>query len=85
MYTANGFGIHGTLSAVLAAAIVAVSGLALDRAHLAAAPAGIVEVGELAPIDALPQVAMLDEIVVSAGHTEPARHEGHDLERESQG
>lgn len=67
MYWANGFGIHGTLSAVLAAAIVGASALVLDRAHLAAAPAGIVEVGELAPVDALPDVATLDEIVVIAG------------------
>lgn len=59
MYTASGFGIRGILSAALAAAIVAASALALDRAHLAAAPAGIVEIGELTPADALPRVAML--------------------------
>lgn len=76
MYTANGFGIHGTLSAVLAAAIVGVSGLTLDRAHLAAAPAGIVEVGELTPVDALPRVAQLDEIVVSADRLDTAARTG---------
>lgn len=66
MYASSPFGIQGTLSTVLAAAIVGISGLALDRGHLAAAPDGIVEVGELAPADALPRLAMLPEIVVSA-------------------
>ena len=54
MYEASGFGLHRNLSSVLAAAIVAVSGLALDRGHIAAAPDGTVEVGQLTPIDALP-------------------------------
>jgi hypothetical protein len=57
---------RNSLSAVLAAAIVAVSGLALDRAHLASAPAGTIEVGELTVGDALPELALFDEIVVSA-------------------
>lgn len=66
MYSASVFGVRNSFSSVLAAAIVAVSGLAFDRAHLISAPAGTVEVGELQPADALPQLAMLDEIVVSA-------------------
>jgi hypothetical protein len=72
MYTATRFGLRGTLAAVLAAVIVGFNGLALDRAHLSAAPSGIVEVGELtaisglAAIDMLPQLGLLDEIVVSA-------------------
>lgn len=66
MYTATKFGFQGTLSAVLAAAIVAFNGLALDRAHVASAPAGFVEIGELTVSDALPQVASLEQIVVSA-------------------
>ena len=72
MYSRSTFGIHGTVSTVLAAFIVAANALALDRAHLTSAPAGIVEVGELTlvgvltPLDALPRIAELDEIVVSA-------------------
>jgi hypothetical protein len=66
MYSRSTFGIHGTISTVLAAFIVAFNGLALDRAHLTSAPAGTIEIGELTPLDALPQIATLDEIVVSA-------------------
>ena len=40
MYEANSYGIQRNLSAVLAAAIVATSGLVLDRAHLASARKG---------------------------------------------
>jgi len=74
MYEANAYGIHRNVAAVLAAAVVAVSGLVWDRAHLASAPEGTVEVGELALIDA-PIVAAaqpaaiveaLPEIVVTA-------------------
>lgn len=66
MYSTSTFGIHGTISTVLAAFIVAFNGLALDRAHLTSAPAGIVEIGELTPLDVLPQIALLEEIVISA-------------------
>jgi len=45
MYEANAYGIHRNVAAVLAAAVVAVSGLVWDRAHLASAPEGTVEVG----------------------------------------
>jgi hypothetical protein len=54
MYNRNTFGIHGTLSTVLAAFIVGLSSLAFDRAHLASAPAGSVEVGDLEPVEVLP-------------------------------
>jgi len=72
MYEANAYGIHRNVAAVLAAAVVAVSGLVWDRAHLASAPEGTVEIGELAlieaPIVAAAQpaaiVAALPEIVV---------------------
>ena len=47
--SSNGYNLRAALSAVLAAAIVGTSGLALDKAHLAAAPAGTIEVGELTP------------------------------------
>jgi len=52
MYS-RAFGIHGTIGAVIAVAILGFSALVLDRAHLISAPAGIVEVGELAPVEAL--------------------------------
>jgi hypothetical protein len=64
MYTASAFGVQRNIGAVLAAAIVAASGLVFDRAHLAAAPAGIVEIGQLSPVEALPQMASLPEVVV---------------------
>ncbi|HET8690862.1 MAG TPA: hypothetical protein VFM30_01905 [Steroidobacteraceae bacterium] len=56
---------RGAFSAVVAAAIVGTSGLALDNAR--PLPKGVVEVGELTPIDVLPQqVAQLPEITVRA-------------------
>lgn len=66
MYEANSYGIQHNLSAVLAATIVAVGGLVFDRAHLASAPAGVVEIGQLTPIEAPAQIAALPEIVVMA-------------------
>lgn len=65
MYDASAYGIHRNIAAVLAAAIVAVSGLVLDRAHLASAPAGTVEVGQLTPVEADIVIAALPEIVVT--------------------
>jgi hypothetical protein len=64
--SSNGYNLRAALSAVFAATIVGTSGLALDRAHVAAAPAGSVEVGELTPVDVLPQVASLPAVIVSA-------------------
>ncbi len=54
MYEPSTYGLKRNLSAVLAAAIVAFSGLIFDRAHLTSAPEGVVEVGQLAPVDAQP-------------------------------
>jgi hypothetical protein len=53
---------------VLAAAIVGTSGLALDKGHTAHGPRAVIEVGELTPIDVLPQakLAELPEVIVSA-------------------
>lgn len=65
MNSSNIFNLRGAISAVLAAAIVGLSGLALDKGHIAAAPAGIVEIGQLTPVDILPQVAVLPAVVVS--------------------
>ena len=66
MYEASSYGIQRNLSAVLAAVIVASAGLVFDRAHLASAPEGIVEIGQLTPVAATPQLAALPEIVVTA-------------------
>jgi len=56
-----------SVSAVAAMAIVAFAGLTLDQGHIAAAPFGTVEVGELTPVglEKLAQ-ATLPEIVVTA-------------------
>ena len=66
MYTTSPYGLHRNLSAVLAALIVAASGLVFDRAHQASAPAGIVEIGQLTLVEAPVQIAALPEIVVTA-------------------
>lgn len=66
MFTSDTWNAHNTLSTVLAAAIVGMSGLALDRGHIAAAPDGTVEVGRLTAVDALPGTAILAEVVVTA-------------------
>ncbi len=66
MYEANAYGIHRNVAAVLAAAVVAVSGLVWDRAHLASAPEGTVEIGQLTPVEAPVLIAALPEIVVTA-------------------
>ena len=68
MNSSNLYTLRGALSAVLAAAIVGVSGLALDRAHIAAAPEGTVEVGSLTPVDVLPAVAGKPAAIDSAPH-----------------
>lgn len=66
MYAANAAGITRNLAGVLAAAIVAVSGLVFDRAYLASAPAGIVEIGALTPVEPATELAVLPEVVVTA-------------------
>ena len=65
MYEASTYGIHRNVAAVVAAAIVAVSRLVFDRAHMASAPEGIVEIGQLVPVEAT-QMAALPEIAVIA-------------------
>lgn len=66
MNASNIFEFRGALSAALAAAIVGTSGLALEKAHYTSLPKGTIEVGELTPIDVLPQVAALPAVIVSA-------------------
>ena len=69
MYATSPYGRHRNLSAVLAAFVVAASGLVFDRAYLASAPEGIVEIGQLPSVEASPQLAALPEIVVMAKRT----------------
>ncbi len=56
-----------TVSAIAAITIVSLSGLVMDQAHVAAAPRGIVEVGELTMVNEA-QIAsvMLPEVIVVA-------------------
>ena len=54
------FGIHGMISAVIAFAIIGISALVLDRAYLFSAPAGVVEVDQPSPVEAL------DAVIVTA-------------------
>jgi hypothetical protein len=60
-------------SAFAAVAVVGFTGLALDQAHIAAAPRGVVEVGELVPVAAA-QIAQVEfpEIEVTASRLAPA-------------
>ena len=58
---------HRTISAAAAVAIVALSGLVMDQAYLASAPAGTIEVGELTLVsDAGMPIAALPEVIVVA-------------------
>ena len=68
MNASNIFEFRGAFAAVLAAAIVGTSGLALDRGHTGHGPKAVIEIGELTPIDVLPQakLAELPEVIVSA-------------------
>ena len=66
MNSSNFFNLRGALSAVLAAAIVGISGLAFDKGHGAHLPKGTIEVGQLTPVDVLPQVAALPAVIVTA-------------------
>jgi hypothetical protein len=56
-----------TVSTFAAVAIVSFNAVALDQAHIAAAPRGIVEVGELTLVEAAPMAAAtLPEVAVVA-------------------
>ena len=66
MFTKS-YSTHKTISAAAAVAIVAFSGLVMDQAYLASAPAGTVEVGELTMVsDAGMPIAALPEVIVVA-------------------
>jgi hypothetical protein len=64
MFTQVAGNARKAISTVAAVAIVSAAGLVMDQAHLAAAPRGTVEVGELTPI--VGTVAALPEVVVLA-------------------
>lgn len=66
MYETSAYGTHRNLAAVVTAAIVGVSGLIFDRAHLAAAPEGRMEIGQLEAVWSPAAIAALPDIVVTA-------------------
>lgn len=66
MNSSNPYGYRGALPAVLAALIVGTSGLALDKGHEGGLPRASIEIGPLTPVDVLPQVAAMPEVIVSA-------------------
>ncbi len=73
MFTMVAQNTRKTISAVAAVAIVSFSALVLDQAHLAAAPSGTIEVGELTPVgEAAMVIAALPEVVVVAKREKPA-------------
>ncbi len=67
MFTIVAENTRKSVSAVAAIAIVSFGGLVLDQAHIAAAPRGTVEVGELTLVDdgQLAQVTLPEVIVVA--------------------
>ena len=67
MFTMVAESTRKTFSAVTAVAIVSFGGLVMDQAHLAAAPQGTIEIGELTALgDAGATLAQLPEVVVVA-------------------
>ena len=67
MFTMNAKGTRMAVSAAAAVTIVAFGGLVLDQAHIAAAPEGRVEIGELTPVDLTQMAAFtLPEVTVVA-------------------
>ncbi len=66
MFTMVAENTRKTFSAVAAVAIVSFGGLVMDQAHLAAAPEGRVEVGELTALGSVTTLAQLPEVRVVA-------------------
>jgi len=66
MFTMVAENTRKTFSAVAAVAIVSFGGLVMDQAYLAAAPKGIVEVGELTALYGAIALAQLPEVMVVA-------------------
>lgn len=59
------FGIHGLISAAIAFAILAIGALVFDRGYLFSAPAGVIEIARLTPVQ------QLDPVTVTAEHQSP--------------
>jgi hypothetical protein len=67
MFTMVAESTRKTFSAVAAVAIVSFGGLVMDQAHLAAAPRGTIEVGELTAVGNFGStLAQLPEVIVLA-------------------
>lgn len=66
MFTSGTPNVHRGVSVVVAAAIVGVSGLALDRGHYSAVRSGTAQLVALEAADVLPGATMLPEVVVTA-------------------
>lgn len=63
------------MSSIAAVAVVSLGGLVLDQGHIAAAPRGTIEVGELTAVNATQLTsAALPEVTVVARHDAPAEH-----------
>jgi hypothetical protein len=66
MFTMVAESTRKTFSAAAAVAIVSFGGLAMDQAHLAAAPRGTIEVGQPTIVDGSVTLAQLPEVIVVA-------------------
>lgn len=66
MFTMVAENTRKTFSAVAAVAIVSFGGFVMDQAYLAAAPKGLIEVGELTALDGATMLAQLPEVTVVA-------------------
>jgi hypothetical protein len=66
MYATGTWNGQRAISAVVAAMIVALSGLAIERGHVSTSKAGVVGVSSLAPTDVMLGVTELPEVVVRA-------------------
>jgi len=72
MFTMVNQGTRQWVSGMAAVAVVAFGGLSLDQGHRGAAPEGIVEVGEMTPINLMALAAVdLPEIVITAEAVAP--------------
>lgn len=66
MFTSGTLNFHRGVSAVIAAAIVGISGLALDRGYITSPRGEIAKTAMLSASDVLPAVVVLPEVVVTA-------------------
>jgi hypothetical protein len=66
MFTLETNRVHRGVSVVVAAAIVGISGLVIERGHHGAASRAPVDMAQVEPADALSRTTMLPEVVVTA-------------------